>query len=102
MPLHLHDFPLPLAYGAAPFAVAAAAVVAGLAARRSGRVLRGMLVGLGIEALLIFAGPVYTLFISNDEGSPGTGLYVGLAAGAVLLASALAAVVTRRPNPAVR
>jgi hypothetical protein len=100
--IDLHGLPAPLAYGAGPLLAAALAILVVFAGARAGSAGRGLLAGLAFETALLFLVPLYTLFVSDADGDPAAGLWIGLAAGGVLLASALAAAATKPQSTAFR
>ena len=99
IPLHLHDIPSPVAYGAAPILAAALALLAVLLSRPGGPFVRGLLLAAGVESLLIFLGLLSVLSPNDGSADPGTGLYLGIAGGVVLFCSGLAAGLAK-PRPA--
>ena len=90
-PLHLTDFPSPVAYAAAPILVAVLAVPAALWQRRSGPFIRGLLFAAGVDVLLVFLGLLSVLSANDGPADPGTGLYLGILGGVTLFYSGLAA-----------
>lgn len=102
VPLHVHDIPSPVAYGAAPILASALALLAMLLSRRSGPFVRGLLCAAGVESLLIFLGLLSVLSPNDGSADPGTGLYLGIAGGVLLFLAGLAAVVTNSRPAAIR